>query len=80
MAKDQDFSYEQLNLFGLCGGQQEAESPGSLSGKTCREHFPAIEDWILRPCLKKSQKKIFQYLRMPPPKVDKSRHGAMPQV
>lgn len=62
--KEADYLYEQSSLFDKCEQQQMGNIPKSQSGKTYLEHSPVIKGLILKPCLKRSQKPIFQCLEV----------------
>ena len=54
----------QLNLFETCDALLVDAIPGSSFGKTSPEPFHPTKEWILEPCLKKSDRPKFQHLNM----------------
>lgn len=62
MEREAAYSAQQLTLFTALESAQE--NPVSSSGKTYQEHSAATRELILEPCLRKSDRPKFQYLRM----------------
>ena len=62
MEREVAYSAQQLTLFTALESAQE--NPVSSSGKTYQEHSAATRELILEPCLRKSDRPKFQYLRM----------------
>lgn len=53
---------QQLNLFIPYESLPTEDTQNMQFGKTSQERFQAIKGWTLNPCLKRSQKPVFQYL------------------
>ena len=53
---------QQLNLFIPCGNLPMGDTQNMQFGKTSQERSQAIKGWTLNPCLKRSQKPVFQFL------------------
>ncbi len=59
-----DCSEMQLDLFEICGVPVGDRLQDFSFGKTCPERLAVTKDWILEPCLKRSQRPRFQCLRI----------------
>ena len=59
-----DYLERQLVLFTECECTRGGDNHDSLCGRTYPEHSVAIRDWILEPCLRKSDRPRFQCLQM----------------
>ena len=64
MVREADYFASQLDLFEICDAPLMDAIPGSLSGRTSPELFPATKEWTFDPCLKKSQRPKFQCLNL----------------
>ena len=58
-----DYSEKQLTS-SIDSEKRAMEKPDSSYGRMCQEHFPPTKEWILEPCLKKSDKVKFQCLEI----------------